>query len=712
MISLALLGFAIDAWSCGYGYYESHNNYMFSVFRREAMDITIGEESDNAFWSQYINDDVTSFEWSEETILEVAKKKGDQDVIDYVNQLSRYYDICKDLRESWEYPTKEELQQRKADLKTMYQKANAYKGKRLQNQWCLLLMRSNMLLADHAANVNYWNQTASKLPESSYKTMMENIYACALLHTGKQREAFNIYAKQGDMPSIKWAMRKYRNLAGIQRIFEDDPNSPCMPFLIQDFVNNFQETLDCSGSEYCDDWIKEIDHRSILRPEAEQFINYANKVISSGKSDTPALWQTAIGTLQFLSGQYVEAYASLDKAMGMNGTARMKDNARAIRMVASVRSHTLDDNFAQWMANEIEWLVGKIREEAAGSPDAGNSYAFIYNHYYDILDRLIYKELAPKYAANNRPDVAVALKGMLQSPEKVLGIPTAGDNDDSWNENYRGEYFDALDLLSAEQTVDYLSFLQDKKGDAIELLVKRHLAFDMNYFYDLIGTKYLAENQFDKAIPYLEKVPLKFMERQNISFYIANRDWHKAKWLNNQHESFIDCTDGPNTGKVSVNTKLQFCKEMIDLQKQYASADKNTRQQLAYDLANNYYQASYLGDCWYLTQYGSSVSDTARTDRPNFVELAVKYLEESKASKNLKMQENSLIGLAFIPYDAWYTQTWEWDDKTNDYEKIINRNSRQFRALYDLNTFIKSHPKEVSSQISRCDVLKQFRKYI
>ena len=60
MISLALLGFAIDAWSCGYGYYESHNNYMFSVFRREAMDITIGEESDNAFWSQYINDDVTS----------------------------------------------------------------------------------------------------------------------------------------------------------------------------------------------------------------------------------------------------------------------------------------------------------------------------------------------------------------------------------------------------------------------------------------------------------------------------------------------------------------------------------------------------------------------------------------------------------------------------------------------------------------------------
>lgn len=720
MISLALLGFAIDAWSCGYGYYNNHNNYMFSVFRREALRGTIYDNALNKFWEDYTDEKVYSFEWSKDNIMETAKKKGDKEMIEYVTQLSRYVDISDDLKESWEYPTKEELQQRKADLKEMYQKAAAYKGTRLQGQWNLLLMRSNLLLGDHTANVNYWNQTASKLPQSDYKTLMENIYACALLHTGKQREAFDIYAKQGDIVSIKWAMRKYRNLAGIQRIYEEDPNSPCIPFLIQDFVNNFQETLDCNGSdrdsymEDCGDWMDMIGQKLILRQEADRFITYANKVVSSGKTNTPALWQTAIGAVQFLSGQYIEAYNSLDKAVNMKGTDRMLDNARAIRMVASARSHTLNNEYTKWMAGEIEWLVGKIREEAAGSPDAGQSYAYIDNHYYDILDRLVYQELAPKYVANNRIDVAVALKGMLQSPEKLLGMPINSNSDNSWNENYRGEYFDALDLLSADQTIEYLGFLQNNTGDDIELLAKRHLTYDLNFFYDLIGTKYLAENKFEKAIPYLEKVPLKFLEGQNISYYLANRDWHKAKWLVNQHINNYDSgsEEGPYTGKLRSNPKLEYCKEMIELQKRYQSANKQERQQVAYNLANNYYQASYLGDCWCLTQYGSSVSDTARVDRPDFVEFAINYLQESKASKDLKMQENSLVGLAYIPYDAWYTTTWDWDDEAHDYEKIINRNSRQFKALYELNTFINTHRDQVSSQISRCDVLKQFRKQI
>ncbi len=709
IISLALLGFAIDAWSCGYGYY-GHNNYMFSVFRREAMQGPVSEDQLNQFWKDYTNGEISTFEWGKETIIETAKQKGDQEMLDYLTQLVRYVDISRDLQDSWTYPTKAELQQRKADLNTMLQKATAYKGKRLQGQWNLLRMRANMVLGDHAANINYWTQTASKLPQSIYKTMMESIYAGALLHTGKQREAFDIYAKNGDMVSIKWAMRKYRNLAGIQRIYQDDPNSPCMPFLIQDFVNNTQETLDCSSPEYCEEWLKELDARLIQQQEAERFITYAKSVISSGKTKNPALWQAAIGELQYLNRNYNEAYASLDKAVGMEGTARMKDNARAIRMIASVKTHALNNEYTKWMAGEINWLIGKIREEAStNDPSGEQSYYGIYNHYYDILDRLVYQELAPKYVSNGRLDMAAALKGMLNDSDVLLGHQTPHLEESTWNDNYQGEYFDFLDQMSADETVDYLRFLQDSKGDDLERLVKNYVKYDVNFFNDLIGTKYLAQNVFDKAIPYLQKVPLSFMEGQNISCYLANRDWHKSKWLVNQRESIFDTSEGPNKGKLSNNPKLEFCKEMIDLLKKYQSANKNTRPQLAYDLANNYYQASYLGDCWYLTQYGSSVGDTARVDRPDFVQFAINYLQESKTSSNLKLQENSLFGLAFIPTGEWYTNTWNWDDAANDYVKIINRNSRQFKALFELNNFVNAHRGQVSSQISRCDVLKQFR---
>lgn len=710
IISLALLGFAIDAWSCGYGY-NGHNNYMFSVFRREAMQGPVSENQLNKFWEDYTNGEAKTFEWGKETIIETAKKKGDQEMLDYLTQLTRYIDISKDLQDSWNYPTKEELQQRKTDLNTMLQKATAYKGKRLQGQWNLLRMRANMVLGDHAANINFWNQTASKLPQSIYKTMMESIYAGALLHSGKQREAFDIYAKNGDLVSIKWAMRKYRNLAGIQRIYQDNPNSPCMPFLVQDFVNNAQETLDCYSPDYCEEWLKELDSRLIERQETERFITYANQVVSSGKTKNPALWQAAIGELQYLNGKYAEAYASLDKAVGMQGTARMMDNARAIRIIASVKTHALNSEYTTWLAGEMKWLIGKMREEAAvNDPSGEQPYYGIYNHYYDILDRLVYQELAPKYEANGRPDMAAALKGMLNDDDALMGKKTVHGEESTWNSNYSNEYFNALDLLSADKTVEYLRFLQDSKGDDLERLVKGYLNYDVNFFYDLIGTKYLAENQFDKAIPYLQKVPLSFLEGQNISYYLANRDWHKSKWLVNQRESMFDISEGPHTGKLTSNPKLEFCKEMIDLQKKYQTADKKTRPQIAYDLGNNYYQASYLGDCWYLTQYGSSSIDTARVDRPDFVEFAIKYLNESKIGSNLKLQENSLFGLAFIPYDPWHVEG--WNDKTNDFEDYFNRNSRQFKALFELNNFVNSHRGEVSTQVSRCDVLKQFRKTI
>lgn len=713
-ISIALIGFAIDALCCGYGYYSNHNNYMFSVFRREMMQGPVSAQELNKFWNDYTNGEVETFEWGKDEVLETAKKKGDREMADYVTQLIRYVDISRDLQDSWSYPTKEELKQRKEDLNTMLQKSIAYNGKRLQGQWHLLHMRANMVLGDHAANITFWNQTGSKLPQSIYKTMMESIYAGALLHTGKQREAVDIYAKNGDLLSIKWAMRKYRNLAGIQRIYEESPNSPCMSFLIQDFVNNTQETLDCNrndDNEFCADYMKEIDARSIKRQEADQFIKYAQNVISAGKTEVPALWQSAIGELQYLNGQYAEAYASLDKAVGMKGTSRMLDNARAIRMIASVKANNLDSKYTKWMASEMEWLIGKIREEATDNPSYssdGEYYYLSYNHYYDILDRLVYQELAPKYERAGRSDMAIALKGMISKPENLLHKKQVSTIED-WNPNYNGEFFDALDALSADNTIGYLEFLQSKKGDNLEQLVRSYADdIDLDYFNELTGTKFLAENQFDKAIPYLQKVPLSFLENQNICCYLANRDWHKSKWIVNQRESIFNSSEGPRTNKLTHNPKLEFCKEMVELQKKYKRADKASRPQVAYDLANNYFQASYLGDCWFLTQYGSSCNDTARADRPDFVQYAVNYLEESKVSSNLKLQENSLFGLAFIPLDPW--QETKWDDASSDWIDVVNRSSRQYKALGELNRFVKSHPREVSSYVSRCDVLRQFRK--
>ncbi len=714
VISLVLIAMALPSWGCG-GELFMHNNYLFSVFRRELMQESPFAKEFDKFWKEYTQGECESYEWNAERIQEIAKGKNDREMIAYLQSLNAYLDVAKDLNNRWEYPTKEELEGRKTIVNGILQKAKAYTGTRLKAQWALLLMRSNMFLGQHSDNIKYWDTTASKLPESCYREMMRNIYAGSILRTGDRVKACDIYAEQGDMVSIKWVMRKYRNLAGIKSIYEENPNSPTMNFLIQDFVNNTQETLDSYRTEEDKEWMKEIDAKVILRNEAEQFISYAKQVVADKKTQNPALWQAAIGELQYLFGQYGEAMSTLDKAVKMNGTQRMKDNARAIRMVASVPGATLGKKYSDWMTGELKWLVGKIKEEAREGVghDDYESWYLTYNHYHDVLDRLVYSNLVPKYQKSGRQDMAMALLASLDSGA-FLGLNDSGSasaNDKySWNNNYQGEFFYALDQLPVEETVKLFHFLTNNQGDTLEKYVKSSLKADPDYYNDIIGTKYLAEGRFKDAITYLEKVPLKFLEGQNISYYLGHRDYSIAKWLVNQRE-MEGQSEGPNKSKLKSNPKIDFCKEMTQLLNRYTLANAQVRPQIAYDIATRYYQASYLGDCWWLTQYGSSVLDTARTDRPDFVQLAIDYLQESKKSPIMTLCENSLYALAFIPIDAWCDTDYDWS--SNKTIRTLHRGSRQYKALNELNSFVRSTDQEnLSSYTRKCDVLRQFQQSI
>ena len=67
--------------------------------------------------------------------------------------------------------------------------------------------------------------------------MMRSLYANAILHVGQWRKACDIYVEQGDWVSVEWAMRNYRNPAGIQRIYKEAPNSPALAYLLQYYIN-------------------------------------------------------------------------------------------------------------------------------------------------------------------------------------------------------------------------------------------------------------------------------------------------------------------------------------------------------------------------------------------------------------------------------------------------------------------------------------------
>lgn len=680
---------------------------MFSVIQRECMDPAYLDDI-NSYWKNYAgqgdNETNEFYKWNQDNILAAAKKKGDRQMIAYLRQLNRYMKVCSYVMEdTWEYPTKQELAQRRQTLTAVLNAAKSYKGTNMKSMYALLRMRACMMLGYDKANANFWTTTASKLRESPWKEAMRNIYARSLLKSGQRMKACDIYASQGDMTSIKWVARKYRNLAGIESIYATHPNAPTLTYLVQDFVNNVQETIDLKPKTADEkEWMKEIGAKSIYPEEARKFITFANQVIADGKTTNPCLWRSATAMLHYLMCEYQQATADIEEAMTLKGTQRMKDNARAIRLLALTSMHPLTPSFSNYLVKEMEWIDGKIQEDRVNRLDYDN-------HYTNVKERIVFWNLVPLYQVNGNAAMATALMGMMQKYENAFTAETSKYADKGYG--LYSDYNCHLDTMRAASTLAYYQFLTTQSEDAFEQYVKERVYADTNYFNELIGTKYISEGDFDKAATYLREVPQDFIDGQRISFYMAQRSYTVPRWFERQktqeEESFLSSNYTDVYAHVKGNVKLQFCEEMSQMLHRYNLSREGTeKEQLAYDLAVRYYQASCYGDCWYLTHYGKSVEDSARTGELDFAAQAIKYLKVSAQSSQLDLRYKALYALAFIPVEPWYAT-----DYDANYNAILRPlpSSSQYQALAALDRFANEHPQYIDPYTSRCDVLQEFR---
>ncbi len=692
----------------------THNAYMFSVFRRERMRSPFAEDMNN-WWKAYADDlksrETEYYRWYADTLRAIAGRNGDKDMLEYMRRLDAYLKVSDGVStDSWNYPTREELAARDSTLHAMLAAAQAYKGRRMREQFALLTMRANMLLGRDKANMLYWTATASKLPRGVWRDVCRNIYARALLNSGLRRAACEIYAEQGDMRSIGWCMRGYRNLAGIRKVYADDPDAYTLLYLVQDFVNGLQETFDSYIQGRPDlDWVKDKGAQPVLTADAKAFVTFVDDVLKEKKTSSPCLWQSAAAMVEYLLGDYNEASRRANAAVGMKGSRRMKDNARCIRLLAQATVAPLDDETSEWMTDEFRWLDRKIREERGNSQDYEN-------HYTDVKERVAYLVLAPRYHAAGLHNVENALYGMMEENKfeylsRLYGKDQHifGNGDYGMNDNYSvwNEYFEMLSQTPADSLAAYYSYLTSAKTDVFEHYVAQQVYSNKDYYNDLIGTRYIAEGRFADALTWLERVSLEYLEKQNICWYMANRSYTVPRWFTRQLPNEPG-TDGPYLASPKENLKVRYCKDMLQLQSEYNLAPEGEqREAKAYELATRYYQASWYGDCWFLTHYGKSVLDSARAGELDFAKKARQLLAECKASSNLKIQYEALYALAYTDTDLWCTT--EFDDDYNPVTVPLPASS-QYKALEALSKFIKEHPEEADEHATKCDVLKEFER--
>ena len=672
----------------------THNYYLFStVGRTDWSDTALSLTMDN--WCAYAGrQDIHWFDADE--MRKIARSKNDALMVSYINQLDKYLKISSEMRDTWNYPTKKQLQVRRQTLTGIRQFAFSKTNTRLRSQFALLYMRCNMVLGQHQTNVKFWEQTASKYINTVYRDMMRNIYAGALLKTGRTDEATQIYAEQGDISSLYTYYYKRRSFEAIRQEYQRNPNSAALPFLLQDFANNAQEAIDAQSD---DNFEGKLFVRDIKKAEAMQMSDFAAQVVNEGKTKNPALWKSLEAWLQYLFDNKQTALKSIRKAVDMEGLPRVKDNARVLRLFIEASQSKVDKKLDDFLATELEWLEAKAREERGTD-------SFYENHYTQAYDRLVHQVLVDNYDKAGRHHEAVAFLAVNDHLPMMFYKERQELSDMDWNANYSTEYFYKIDHSPVDQLIGYLGFVQKKPSSALDKWLLARVDTDAEFLNEVIGTKYLRLGQWANAEKYLSKVSLDFVNTMNIVPFMARRDFRVEPWMKRQRiKSELQM---PGTAKTTHHQKLEFVREMQQLEQGFGAMEPTAKAKRAYDLAVRYTQASYAGDAWYLSRYGVGYGDTVRTDELDMLRKASELLTVAESLSDLKWKEKVLFAQAFLPMDSWFTQ--EWNDKKADFVNVPHPETHQYRALQAVVDFERQHPSATSAYVSRCDVLKQFKK--
>ena len=161
--------------------------------------------------------------------------------------------------------------------------------------------------------------------------------------------------------------------------------------------------------------------------------------------------------------------------------------------------------------------------------------------------------------------------------------------------------------------IQYAEFLRSGGTTPMEKYLIRNSYRDLNYFYDLIGTKYMREEKFVLALEYLQKVSVSFQKKQNISEYIdSTRNPFAEYWITKKEKKGdYGLSFDPVAEYAKAPGKVRFCQLMLRLRKQsLAAGTAKERANAAYAYAVGLYQSS-LGYAWALSKYYSSDCDLA-----------------------------------------------------------------------------------------------------
>jgi hypothetical protein len=278
--------------------------------------------------------------------------------------------------------------------------------------------------------------------------------------------------------------------------------------------------------------------------------------------------------------------------------------------------------------------------------------------------------------------------------------------------NSAGSGFD-LDTLNVADTEKYLYYTTSLANNKLDKFLKANIHENDTAMSELIGTKYMRLCQWDKAITWLNTVPVSYYNNNRGNaylYYSLVRQWDVEPWT--QRQWLDEDKAWEKSHKWWKQRKLDFCKEVQMMENSLSLLNGKALEQRCYNLAVRYAQASIHGDCWWLLRDYKSCMDTVRVHEVDLGQKAVQMLQKAAMSTDQSLKRKALFALGYRELyndvkgpGLWYTTSWESGELVQAY----HRNAPQFQAYQALYELTGDEPQE--EYIRKCDAYDQFRKY-
>lgn len=528
---------------------------------------------------------------------------------------------------------------------------NQCKNTKIRHRYILQMMRKHFYSRNYQGCIDVWEKYGKSVPKSVLRKQCLNYYGGALRRLDRDAEAAATYATIG-----YFNPRLHYDVNVLRKIYRQNPNNEAFEFMVQEFVNTYfdHNYIQNSNKEW---WFTPPLYNLSETRKAAAFNSLADTILQEKKTKNPALWKSAQAALAYIDGNLETALSLLQQAEKMKGTPAVKDNIRMLRLIFNSLRTDIDKKYEETLLPDLKWLVSKINE---GNPEEyffGGCESFenpsATAHHVKVLRRTVMLGIIPHFDRMNMPYKHMAYQNLydetvmdskeyrdLSRQGKIrLGINGYGytsyihppiyhealfdaylaphDFGDTvrkvvadstcWclNFDYRTSFFALIDTSELKDLLRYVRFLKSGGNTPAEKFVIQHNYRDLNFYYELIATKYMRIEKYDSALVFLRKVSAKFPETQNIAYYISNKyNPFAEEWITKkEYQADFRLPFNPTKAYANQPSKATFCQQMLRLRKlMKSSKSEEERANAAYAYAVGLHQST-LGNAWALCYY-------------------------------------------------------------------------------------------------------------